>query len=152
MAGFDSPVHLAFSTSRRWARIVLLAHVLVLGLAWLALPAADARLAASVLVCANLGAGVYRRRVPAARDAVAVLRTRDGRWRVTRRNGQVIGASLVGVPFVQAWLTVFRLRAEDGAVHAVVLLDDNAPAAPWRRLRVHLRLPRDDGTALGRDT
>lgn len=112
----------------------------MLALAWLTLAAAEARLAAGALVAANLCVGSYRRRVPAAHDAVAVLRTGHGRWRVTRRDGRVVGAALVGVPFVHAWLTVFRLRAEDGRTHAVILLDDNSPAVARRRLRVHLRL------------
>ncbi|MCB1749405.1 MAG: hypothetical protein KDK06_19690 [Gammaproteobacteria bacterium] len=140
MAGFDIPVHLAVTTSRRWLRIVALAHLVLLALAWVALPDAGARVLAAALVGANFYACARRRRQHASRALVAVLRTADGRWVVTRRDGRVLAARLLGVPFVQAWLTVFRLRTEDGEIHAVVLLADNAPATPWRRLRVHLRL------------
>jgi hypothetical protein len=124
-------------------RAGLAAHLGVAVLAASAMPDLTTRLVAPCAVALVLGARLRHQRRHRAHEPVAVLMADDARWYVTRRDGRVLRASLVGVPFVQPWLTVLRLRAGDGIVHNVTLLADNAPDAAWRRLRVRLRHPRD---------
>jgi hypothetical protein len=43
---------------------------------------------------------------------------------------------------VQPWLTVLVLRGHGGSRYRVIMLPDNVPGAPYRRLRARVRLDR----------
>ena len=143
MSGFDGPIHLVITASRLRRRAALLAHgfaAAVLGAALPASPVATALLT-GVLVNAAL---VLRRCAPQADDIGAVLLDTAGAWQVTLVDGRVQAATLRGRAFVTTPLTAFALRCADGRTRHVVLLPDNSPDTPRRRLRVRLAHPRAD--------
>ena len=137
MSGFDGPIHLVITASRMRRRLVALAHGLGAVVLVAALPASAA---AGTLVLALLVNGMLalRRCTPRPDDVGAVLLDDAGAWQVTLADGRVQAATLRGRAFVTTRLTAFALRCADGRTRHVVLLPDNSPAAPRRRLRVRL--------------
>ena len=141
MSGFDGPIHLVITASRLRRRVALLAHGLAVAVLAAALPASAAATALMTGVCVN-GALVLRRCAPRPDDIRAVLLDTADAWQVTLVDGRVQAATLCGRAFVTTPLTAFALRCADGRMRHVVLLPDNSPDTPRRRLRVRLAHPR----------
>jgi len=137
MSGFDGPIHLVITASRTRRRLVALAHAVSVVVLGVALPASAAVGALLLAVLVN-GALAMRRCAPCPDDVGAVLLDASGGWQVTLVDGRVLAATLSGRAFVTTFLTAFALHCGDGRTRHVVLLPDNSPAAPRRRLRVRL--------------
>ncbi len=141
MSGFDGPIHLVITASRLRRRVVLLAHGLAAAVLAAALPASPAATAVLIAVLVN-GVLAVRRCALQPDDIGAVLLDSAGAWQVALVDGRVEAATLHGRAFVTPPLTAFALRCADGRTRHVVLLPDNSPSAPRRRLRVRLAHPR----------
>ncbi len=63
----------------------------------------------------------------------------NGDWFVCTAKHAACPAKAGGTAFVQAWLTVIEFRLTDGRRRVLILVPDNIPADPFRRLRVRLR-------------
>ena len=83
----------------------------------------------------------YRRRLDLARRARALLLRSNGNWSLVSPAGEIIGAELVGSPFVSVAAIVLTLKPRRQADLRIVLSAANTSPNALRRLRVLLLLP-----------
>ena len=100
---------------------------------WLAWPLAAAVLLQGVRCVAVHASGRAER-------AIVHLSWDDGgRWRLTRRDGQVLDAVLEHGSYSHPVLVALALRAADGRLLRVLVVPDRVDAGHFHRLRVRLR-------------
>ncbi|MEX2479270.1 MAG: protein YgfX [Gammaproteobacteria bacterium] len=145
MRGFDGPIHIALCRSRLLVRGVLLAHGLALILLVWVMPHSVGLVVLLCAIAANAGCTVRSLHRRGAGDVRAILFTARGRWQLTLRDGRNLAAVPARAPLVSAGLIALSLRCADRRIRHVVLLADNAPSEPCRRLRVRLLHGADAG-------
>jgi hypothetical protein len=136
----DSAIFLRLGPSPRLAGALAGLHggALACGLASDLPPAVKGALALLVICSAWRSVRVHGlRRV--ARSIVLLAFDRHGQWRLVRRDGRVLDASLAPGGFSHPLLVVLVFRVHGGGAAAVTILPDAAPRDALRRLRVRLR-------------
>ena len=78
----------------------------------------------------------------------ALLLRADERWWIKTRGHEAMSAELLPGEFVSPWLTVLCFGLADGRRRTAFMLADNVRAAPFRRLRVRLRVRRKQSDRL----
>ena len=81
--------------------------------------------------------------LPWSWQSMALLK--EGKLRMTQRNGAVSDYTTLPDSWITGWICVIRIIKSNqtrlllGRVRVVILLPDNVPVAPYRRLRTALR-------------
>lgn len=97
-----------------------------------------------VLACLLLNLYRTRKTLP-----LTLLWQSDGQWTLFE-NGKAVSAQLTGSMFVQAWLVIVSLRSGNSrGLRYISLFPDELPESVFRRLRVRLRMHREEAAESG---
>lgn len=138
MSGFDPPIVMPVSRSKTVAVTLLIVHVGALIPLWI-IDEPTAQLVLALVTLFSLSANAHYLDDRHPRRVRQLVLGLDGEFHVT--TGEIAEAARLRVAsVVLPGLTVMLLRGDSGRHHRVVLLPDNCPEEPFRRLRVRLRL------------
>lgn len=140
MSAFSEPIDVPISRSPRLMLAIAVIHAAALP----ALLLVDGNVARGLLLAVVIGSAAASRVHFDAEHPRAVRRLSldaAGEFRVSTRDFEET-AILKVASVVQPWLTVLVLRGKGGRRYCVILLPDNVPSDPCRRLRARVRLDR----------
>lgn len=138
---YAAPLILEPGPSLRLAWTLALVHGATLLLAFLLPVHGGWRAALVLLIAVSAWRSIALHALRWSKSAVVhITWDSEDRWRVRRRDGEVLQATLLGDSLVLSYLVVLNFKPTMGRRFSVVLLGDCLPPQRFRQLRVRLRI------------